>query len=73
MYFCYFVIISLEKGCGPSFEQIWIPFKRRATPLEKGLALHLNEFEFPSQKDALCQVWLKLAQRFWKKDFLTTF
>ena len=27
-------------------------------PLEKGWALHLNTFEFPSHKDALCQVWL---------------
>ena len=28
-------------------------------PLEKGGALHLNKFESPSSKDALCQVWLK--------------
>ena len=31
-------------------------------PLEKGGALHLNTLESPSAKDALCQVWLKLAQ-----------
>ena len=30
--------------------------------LEKGGALHLNKLESPSPTDALCQVWLKLAQ-----------
>ena len=35
-------------------------------PLEKDMALHLNKLEYLSPKDALCQVWLKLAQRFWR-------
>ena len=35
--------------------------------LEKGRALHLNKLESPSPKDALCQVWLKLAQWFWRR------
>ena len=40
-------------------------------PLEKRV-LHLNKLESPSPKDALCQVWLKLAQYFiiislWKR------
>ena len=35
-------------------------------PLEKGRALHLNKLESPLLKDALCQVWLKLAQWFWR-------
>ena len=35
---------------------------RNYFPLEKGKALHLNKLEFPLPKDALCQVWLKLAQ-----------
>ena len=39
-------------------------------PLEKGRALHLNKLESPSPKDALCQVWLKLAQWFWRRRFL---
>ena len=26
--------------------------------------------ESPSPKDALCQVWLKLAQWFWRRRFL---
>ena len=38
-------------------------------PLEKGGALHLNKFESPLSKDAFCEVWLKLAQRFWRRRF----
>ena len=33
-------------------------------PLEKGGASHLNKLEYPSPKDALCQVLLKLVQWF---------
>ena len=39
-------------------------------PLEKGRTLHLNKLESPSPKDALWQVWLKLAQWFWRRRFL---
>ena len=39
-------------------------------PLEKGVVLHLNNLESPSPKDAVCQVWLKLAQWFWRKIYL---
>ena len=39
-------------------------------PLEKGEALHLNKLESHSPKDALCQVWLKLVQWFWRWKFL---
>ena len=46
---------------------------RNYLPLEKGGALHLNKLEFPSPKDALGQVWLKLAQWFWRKRFLNNF
>ena len=38
-------------------------------PLERDRALHLNILESPSPKDALCQVQLKLAQRFWRRFF----
>ena len=31
------------------------------------MVLHLNKLEFPSPKDAFCQVWLKLAQWFWRR------
>ena len=34
---------------------------RNYLPLEKGGALHLNKLKSPTPKDALCQVWLKLA------------
>ena len=39
-------------------------------PLEKGMALHLNKTEFPSPKDALCHVWLKLAHLKKKINFV---
>ena len=32
--------------------------------LEKHVALHLNKLEFRSPKNALCEVWLKLAKWF---------
>ena len=35
--------------------------------LEKGGALHLNKLESASPRDTLCQVWLKLAQWFWRR------
>ena len=38
-------------------------------PLEKGGVLQLNKLESPSPEDALCQVWLKLAQWFWGRRF----
>ena len=34
------------------------------------MAFPLNKFENPLPKDALCQVWLKLAQWSWRKRFL---
>ena len=43
---------------------------RNYLPLEKGVSLHLNKFESPSPKDALCQVWLILARWFWRRRFL---
>ena len=33
------------------------------------MVLHLKKLESPSPKDALCQVWLKLAQWFWRRRF----
>mgnify|MGYP003688421365 CR=1 FL=1 len=38
--------------------------------LKRGMALHLRKFEASSTKTALCQVWLKLAQWFWRRRFL---
>jgi hypothetical protein len=36
-------------------------------PLEKGFPLRLNKLESSSPKGDLCQVWLKLAQWFWRR------
>ena len=36
-------------------------------PLEKGGAPHLNKTKSPSSNDTSCQVWLKLAQWFWRR------
>ena len=45
------------------------------SPWKRAGALHLNKLESPSPKDALCQVWLKLAQWFrtrrWKSKRFT--
>ena len=43
---------------------MFFPYFCNYLPLEKGGALHLNKLESPSSKDALCQVWMKLAQWF---------
>ena len=42
---------------------------RNYSPLEKGGVLLLNKLESPLSKDALCQVWLKLALWFWRRFF----
>ena len=39
-------------------------------PLENDMTLYLNKRESLSRKDALSQVWLKLAQWFWRRGFL---
>jgi hypothetical protein len=39
-------------------------------PLEKGYPLHLNNLISPTPKDDLFQIWLKLAQWFWRRGFL---
>ena len=38
--------------------------------LEKRVALHLNKVESPLAREALCQVWLKLALWFWRRGFI---
>ena len=48
---------------------VFSPF-RNYLPLEKSEALHLKKLDFPSPKDALCQVSLKLAKWFWRRRFL---
>ena len=38
--------------------------------LEKCMAHHLNKIESQSFRDAMCQVWFKLAKWFWRRKFL---
>ena len=40
---------------------------RKYLPLEIGVVLYFKKLESPSPKDALCQVWLKLAHWFLKR------
>ena len=36
-------------------------------PFRKSVALHMYKLESSSPRDTLCQVWLKLAQWFWRR------
>ena len=45
---------------------MFLPF-RNHRPLGKGMDLHLDKLESPPPKDALCQVWSKLAKWFWRR------
>jgi hypothetical protein len=38
-------------------------------PLGKGVVLHLYNSESSLPKDDLCQLWLKLVQRFWRRSW----
>ena len=44
--------------------------KNSKSPLWKLQWSFISKIESTSPKDALCQVWLKLAQWFWRKRFL---
>ena len=55
-----------------NFVNVFLLF-RNYLPLEKAGPLHLNKLESPLPKDALCQVWLKFAQWFWRRRFLNIF
>ena len=52
----YDYILTLIKGRKKTFLLLW-----------EFSVLHLKKLESPSPKDALCQVWLKLAQWFWRR------
>ena len=60
--------VVLEKKMFFNFVNVFSLFLNYL-PLEKGGALHLNKVEYPSPKDAMCQIWLKLAQWFWRRRF----
>ena len=68
MYFRHFVISPLYKRAGPFIFKILNILHPRMI-----CALHLNKLESPSPKYALCQVWLKLTQWFWRRRFFFRF
>jgi hypothetical protein len=57
--------LALEKKILKIFS-VFLLF-RYYLPLEKGYLLHVNKILSPSLKDDLRQVWLKLAQWFWRR------
>jgi hypothetical protein len=58
--------LVLEKKIFKNFQCIFTLFYY--LPLERDNPLHLNNLESPPPKDDLCQVWLKLAQPFWRRS-----
>ena len=73
--------IPLAKGWALRLNELesprmhWTKFGWKLYSLKKGGALQLNKLESPSPRDALCQVWLKLAQWFWRRllNFVNVF
>ena len=61
-----FLIHKIYKTEKQIFVNVFLLF-RKYLPLEKGVSLHLNKLESSSPKNAWCKVWLKLAQRFWRR------
>jgi hypothetical protein len=51
-------------GCLEDDFSITLPYFCYCLPFQEGLALYLNNFEFPLPKDVLYEVWLKLARWF---------
>ena len=62
-------LLALEKKIIIDIVNVFLLF-HNYLPLEKGGALHLTKLESSSLKYAMCQVWLKLAQWFWRKRCL---
>ena len=50
------------------FRQCFFSLFRNYLPLEKGMALNLKKLESTLPKNALCQVWWKLAQWWGEED-----
>ena len=57
--------LPLKKCLAVHLNKLELPSSSWILPLKKGMALHLFKLQFPSPKNALCKVWLKLAQWFW--------
>ena len=71
--FNFIIVFSLFRNYLP-LENVFSLF-HNYLPLVKDGVLHLNKLEFPSPKDALCQVWFKLTQWFWRRflNFVNVF
>jgi hypothetical protein len=64
----HFGLLVLEKKVLKIFKVFLLVYNY--LPLEKGYPLHFYKLESPPPKDDLCQVWLNLAQWFWKRRFI---
>ena len=67
---CNYIFLKLARWLFRRFWNFVNVFRFPHLPLKNGVVLHLNKLEFPSSKDALCTVLLKLARwflrwRFW--------
>jgi hypothetical protein len=61
-----FGLLVLEKKILKTFQCIFTILQ--LSPLREGLSpLFEQKFQSPSPKDDLCQIWLKLAQWFWRR------
>ena len=69
-------IANLRKIKFLNYTQSWVKLWLYKPVDLKSLSSQLKKvrrqknLESPSPKDALCQVWLKLVQRFWRRRFL---
>ena len=61
--------VVIEKKIFFNFVNVFLLFRNYIyISLGKGRAFHFNKLEYPSPKDDLCQVWLKLAQWFRRRN-----
>jgi hypothetical protein len=59
-------LLVLENKIFTNFQCIFTPLL--FSHLGEGLSPSFVQFRIPSPKDDLCQVWLKLAQWFWRRS-----
>jgi hypothetical protein len=59
-------LLVLEKNIFKNFQCIFTLLL--LSPLGHGQPTSFEQFRIPSPNDDLCQVWLKLAQWFWRRS-----
>ena len=66
------VWLKMPQMAGEDFKNFVNVFSlfRNYLPSKTKVVLYLNKFESPWLKNSLCEVWLKLAQWFWRGKFL---